>query len=183
MIVRDASNVMVGVAALFVSPENTPNVADTQDFGAGYDAPWIHPGFSEEGLTLSSEADVNFHRVEEQSTPVYVSVNERTLTIAQTFSEATLDNLQLSMGAGDITTVGGVKSLRLSDDLDILAVGVEGKSIQGFWRRFYIPRMVSAGSVEIANRRSESKQAFAASFQSIANMEDIVIAERVAAAV
>lgn len=177
---------MVGEGALFTAPENTPEEPETTALFAGWADPWVHPGLTNEGVTSNFERDLNFHRVEEQSSPVFVTVNSSTMSLATALAEDTLENLLLAMGGGDITeTVAGTgqvgkSEFTPSDDLDIIAVGFEAKNTFGFYRRMYIPRAVSVGNVELPFRRSESKRMFGATFQSMSDMSAIKIKDKTA---
>jgi hypothetical protein len=176
---RDVRKVVVGTGALFVATGDTPLVDDDTPLFEGWEAPWVHPGFSEEGVNFSFERDLNFHRVEEQSAPVAVTVNESTLSFATALAETTLENYKLAAGGGKLTTTApaagqiGKDEYEFSDDLDVSAVGFEARNAFGFFRRIYVPRAVATGTVEVNNRRSESKKLFATNFQSISDMSQI----------
>lgn len=187
---RDIRRVMVGDGALFAGPEDTEPAADSVGLFEGWAAPWIHPGLTNEGVNTSFERDLTFHRVEEQSAPAFVTVNESTLTFATALVEDVLDNLKTAMGGGTLAkqaatgpTAGakiGKTSFSPSDELDIVAIGFEAKNSFGFFRRMYVPRAVASGSVEMSHRRSESKRMFGASFQSMSAMADISIVDKTA---
>lgn len=186
---RDVSKVMVGDGALFTAPENTAEEPDSTALFAGWTSPWVHPGLTNEGVNFAFERDLNFHRVEEQSVPVFVTVNSSTMNFATALAEDVLENLKTAMGGGTITTqaagtgVIGKKTYVPSDALDKLAVGLEAKNTFGFFRRIYVPRAVSTGNVEMAHRRSESKRMFGATFQSMSDMSAIKITDKTAAAI
>jgi len=177
---------MVGDGALFVGPEGQAVVADSVGLFAGWDAPWVHPGLTNEGVNASFERDLTFHRVEEQSAPALVTVNESTFSLATALVEDVLDNLKTAMGGGALSKVAaatgviGKTSFNPSDQLDVVAVGFEAKNTFGFFRRMHLPRAVATGSVEMAHRRSESKRMFGASFQSISAMPDISVVDKTA---
>lgn len=183
---RDVKKVVVGTGALFTSPGDTAMVADTVGLFEGWTAPWVHPGVSEEGVNFEFERDLEFHRVEEQSSPVMVTVNESTLSFTSQFAETTLENLKTAMGGGvlQVTAAGagtiGKTRYTPSDELDVLAVGFEAKNHFGFYRRMYLPRSVAVGTVEMEHRRSESKRMFEAQFQSISDMASIQIVDKTA---
>ena len=177
-----------GRGALFTAPEQTPEVDDAIPLFEGWADPWVHPGLTNEGVTFNFERDLNFHRVEEQSSPVFVTVNESTMNFASALAEDTLENLLLSMGGGTIeeTAAGtgqpGMSTFTPSDDLDIIAVGFEALNAFGFYRRAYLPRAVSVENVELPYRRSEDKRMFGATFQSMSDMAAIRIKDKTAAA-
>lgn len=183
---RDVTKVMVGEGALFTAPEDTAREPDSTALFAGWTSPWVHPGLTNEGVNFAFERDLTFHRVEEQSSPVDVTVNSSTMSLATALAEETLENLKSAMGGGAIVTqaaavgVIGKKTLTPSDTLDKIAVGLEAKNAFGFFRRIYVPRAVSTSNIEIANRRSEAKRMFGATFQSISDMADISVTDKTA---
>lgn len=183
---RDVRKVTVGDGALFTAPEATPRVADTVPLFDGWPTPWVHPGLTNEGVNTSFERDVTFHRVEEQSAPVFVTVNSSTLSLATALAETVLENLKVAMGGGTLTTIApatgqaGTTEFKPSDNLDVVAVGFEAKNTFGFFRRIYLPRAVATGSVEMSHRRSESMRMFALALQSMSAMADISIKDKTA---
>lgn len=177
-------NVLVGLAWLYFAPGNTAYVDDATQFGMVDTVdPWAYIGATEEGVNESSERDLNRHVIEEQSSPAYITVNSTTVSVSASLAEYTLENLKLGHGAGTIettaatTTTPGKKRFRFSDQLDELAIILEGKNPEGFYRRYYIPRVLSVGSVETAHRRSESKKLIPVQFESISDISEVFIDE------
>jgi hypothetical protein len=185
---RDVTNVLVGISWLYLAPGDTAMVADSVAYGGTWTAPWTYVGATEEGVSQSFERDINFHRIEEQSSPVAVTVNESTISISTNLAEHTLENMKTSFGGGEIVTTAagtgqiGKKTLTLSDELDFLAVGLEGKNPEGFFRRLYIPRVVSVASVETAHRRSETKKLLPVTLQAVCDISEIEIVDMTAVA-
>ena len=183
---RDVRRVMVGDGALFVGPEDEAPVEDTVGLFEGWPDPYIHPGLTNEGVNSSFERDLTFHRVEEQSAPVRVTVNESTLSLATAFAEDTLENYKLAVGGGLLAKIAaavgqiGKTTYRPSDDIETVSIGFESKNSFGHWRRMHLPRCVATASVEQSNRRSESKRLYNGTFQSISAMEDISIVDKTA---
>jgi hypothetical protein len=183
---RDVKKVAVGEGALFTAPGDTDPVEDSVGLFVGWDAPWVHPGLTNEGVNASIERDLNFHRVEEQSSPTNVSVNTSTLSFATALAEDVLDNLKLAIGGGVLAKVAaaagqiGKTTFRPSDEVEVIAVGFEAKNTFGFFRRIYLPRAVSVGSVEMAYRRSESKRVFGTQLQSISDLQDVLFVDKTA---
>lgn len=186
--VKDLTQVLVGVAYLYVAPGSTNPVADTVAFGAQFPTPWKYVGSTDEGVQQGFDRDLTFHRVEEQSSPARVTINSSTISISTSLAEHTIENLKLALGSGTMTTVApatgvvGKKTLTLSEDLDELAVTLEGKNAAGFWRRYYVPRVLSVASVEIANRRSEAKKLLPVTLQAICDINQIRVDDMTAAA-
>lgn len=184
----DTTKVLIGTVHLYVAPADTAMPADTVEYGGAWGASWRFPGATEEGVNFAFERDTNMHYVEEQPTPVAVTVGNSQFRVETALAEATLDNLKLAFGGGTLTTqasgvgVIGKSTLALSDTLDELAVGLEGLNPAGFFRRVYIPRVVSVATVEVANRRNESKQTYNVQLQSICRMNEIQVIDKTAVA-
>lgn len=183
------TNVLVGMATLYTSPSGTAAVADTLADGAEWPTPWVNAGATEEGVSFAVGSDTNMIRIEEQSTPVRVTMNTRNIRILAALSEDTVETMKLAYGGGTITTQAaatgtiGKKTLALSDTLDELAAGFEGKSPAGFFRRVYIPRVVSLADITTVYRRAENNRSYAVELTSIAKPADILIVDKTAAAV
>lgn len=178
------TNVLVGPATLYVAPLGTAMVPDTLLKGAAWPVPWIQPGFSEAGLTLNSNVTTQDINVEEQSTPIDVLVTNRTISVDINLAEDTVENMKLAYGAGVITTqaagtgIIGKKTLRLSDTLDHLALGFEGTSPGGFFRRVFLPIVVSVGNVQTVYRRAASERFYACQFRYIDDPANLLIVDQ-----
>lgn len=185
---KDVTRVLVGLAYLYIAPKNTAREPDSTAAGTEWGTPWDYVGSTEEGVNQSWERDVNMHRVEEQSSPVRITVNTSTLSISTSLAEHTLENMKTAFGGGTITKTAaatgqpGKSVLVLSDTLDELAVGLEGVNPEGFFRRLYIPRVVSTATVETANRRSEAKKLLPVTLQAVCDISEIRVDDKTAAA-
>lgn len=186
---RTATNILVGDAVMYLAPAGTAAPADTIAFEDSWLTPWYHPGYSESGLTFNFDRKEQKHYVEEVSNPLMITTKESTLKVSFGFAESTLENLKYAMGGGTITTVNassgviGKKTLKVSDDLEVIALGFEGKNPQGFFRRVIIPRVVSIGKMKTEFDRSKKKTVFNAEFESICSIEDVLIYDKTANAI
>lgn len=175
---RNKRNIIVGEVALFYAPVDTPNPADTVPLFEGWEDPWIHPGYTEEGVATNFERETQDHNVEEDALPAMRATTTATFTISTSFAENLLENMRIAYGGGTIDgTADGKQTLTLSNDLEELAVGFEGRAPNGKMRRVIIPRVVSSGTVETANRRAESKRLLPAEFASLCALSEIYIAD------
>lgn len=183
----DTSKVIVGNASIFTAPANTALIADTVAPGTDWTAPWVNVGGTEEGVTLAVGTDTQDIRIEEQSTPVAVLVTNRNVRVRFAMSEDTVENMKIAYGGGTITTVAaastqpGKKTLALSDSLDKLAVGFEGLNSFGFFRRVYIPAVLSLADVETAYRRAANNRAYAVELRAICKPSEILVVDKTAA--
>lgn len=180
-----ATNVMVGVATLFIAPATTPSPTFTAKTGklAALPAAWVASGFSESGVTLNVDKKLVDIRVEEQSTPVDVVTTTTTVTIDLTFAEDTVQNMLNAYGGGSIAaTVGGatIKAhtiLTLADALNFVAIALTGKSPKGGTRLIYVPKLVSGGKVKTTYRRAKSPRTYPATFTAICAVTQIKISD------
>jgi hypothetical protein len=174
---------------MYIGAEGTSGPADTVPFGTDWSTgipAWYHPGYSQDGLTLQVDRKEKRHKVDEISSPAVITVDETTMKVLFKFAEATLENLRYAVGGGTITTVAastgviGKKTLKISENLDVVTLGFEGKNPQGFFRRVVIPRVVSVGKIKTEWDRSKNMQVFAAEFESVCSIEDVLIYDKTA---
>lgn len=184
----DTTKVILGYATGYTAPANTAAPLDTLAAGATWLTPWVFWGGTEEGLTLTVGTNTSEISIEEQSIPVLTVVNAKTVTVAVSLSEDTLESMKLAYGGGTITTTAaasaqvGKKTLALSDSLDPLAVGFEAINSQGFWRRVYIPSVLSTGTVGTPYRRAANNRAYPVELHATCRPDQIVIKDMTAAA-
>lgn len=192
---KNALNVLVGVANLYLGvaalpgQTETPDPADTLAFDEAWLSPWYHPGYTDKGVVFNFDRKEKRHQVEEISAPVIISTEVSTMKISVGLAEATLENLMYAAGGGAITEVVaatgvmGKKTLKLSEDLKVVKLGFEGKNPQGFYRRVIIPRVVSTGKIKTEYDRSKNKQVYMAEFESVCAVGDIKIYDKTANAI
>lgn len=185
-VLYDVNNVVVGPAALWLAPwdADTPPTppADTVDVFTAFVPPWLGGGATDEGYKITFDANTQDINIEEQSTPVFRSVETKTVTIEASLKEDTVQSMQWSYGANVTTTAPGAAQpgksvLTLTDDLQIWSVVLETKNAHGMARRYFIPKMVSAGSVETSFRRAADAHMYPLSLGSICATGDITITE------
>ena len=175
---KSVTNVLVGIANMWISPTGTAAPLDTLAFNDTWISPWYHPGYSDKGVTLMFDRKEKRHYVKEIANPVIITPESSAMKVQLGFAEVTLENLMYAIGGGTITTqapgaagVIGKKTLKLSEDLSIVQIGFEGKNPQGFFRRVIIPRVVSTGKLKTEFDRSKNKQVFNVEFESICSID------------
>lgn len=188
-----ASNVIVGVASLYIAPAGTAIPAVPATAGATAwptpSSPWVASGFTESGVTLNVDTKTGEIRVEEQSTPVLIVPDSKDVTIDITFAEDTIANMQNAYGGGTITTTAasastpGLSTLTLADALTAVAVVFYGVNSFGFQRQVYIPSMVAAGKVKTEYLRMKSPRTYPTTFTATCAPSAIVINDITAAVV
>lgn len=184
----DSTNVLVGSATIWIAAADEPMPADSVDLGADWAGNWLSPGATDQGVDLTVGRDIQKHMIDEQSTPALITVNTSNIQVDTSFAEDVLTNLKTAYGGGTITTTAagtgqvGKSTLTLAESLDTLAVGLEGKNKAGFWRRIYIPRVISAAEVKTTFRRSADYRKYPVSLQAICPLDDILIVDMTAVA-
>lgn len=188
MVAPVLTNVIVGEATLYIGPANTAMPDDTVALGEAWPVGWTYIGATDAGVTLTVSTNTQDITIEEQSTPALVTVTSKDVTVACALAEDTIANMKTAYGGGTLTTqvaatgTIGKSTLTLSDTLDQLAVGFEGVNPEGFFRRVYIPVVVSVASVGTSYRRAAAKRMYPISLRAICAPSSIEIVDMTAAA-
>lgn len=168
------TNVIIGAAYGYTAAADTAEPA-TAPADGGTVSGWTQWGATEEGVGLSLERDITAHYVEEIAIQVFSTAGTSTFAINTQLAESTLANWKLAVGGGSITS--GV--LTLSDTLDTVGVYLDMQAPGATTRRtVYVPRAQSVGSLDVQNRRTESKQLLGASFNSSCTFAEIKISDK-----
>jgi hypothetical protein len=184
----NTANVLVGQAALYTAPVGTIYPLDTLAPGVPWLTPWVHVGATEEGVGFAVGSDTADIRIEEQATPVMVVMNSRNIRVIVSLSEDTVETMKLAYGGGTIVTqaagvgVIGKKTLTLSDELETLAAGFEGRSPAGLFRRVIIPRIISVADVTTTYRRATNNRAYSIELRAICAASEIRVCDQTAVA-
>lgn len=186
------NNVVVGLAAVWIQPwvDGTPAElpADTVLYGQPWTSPWAHLGGTDQGWKLKISTKTADITIEEQSTPVDILADGKTLTVSGALAEDTLQHMLWAYGGGTLTTVVagasqiGKQTLSLQDKLEKWALGVETINKFGHFRRFLIPKVVVASDVEASYRRAADKRMYSFEANSICPIEDVEIVDMTAPA-
>jgi hypothetical protein len=186
------NNVVVGLAAVWIQPwvDLTPAALPDDDvmYGEDWASPWQHLGGTDQGWKLKIATKTADITIEEQSTPVDILADGKTLTVTGALAEDTLQHALWAYGGGTLTTVTagasqpGLQKLSLQDKLEKWALGVETINKFGFYRRFLIPKVVISDDVETSYRRAADKRTYAFTANSICPIEDVEIVDMVAVA-
>lgn len=181
----NATKVLTGMAALRLAPYNptTPAAlpANTVALGGTWPAQWVPAGATMEGVSFQYSRDTDEIVIEEQMTAVDERTKSLTFTIEVELAEDTLQTMRWAYGGGTITTTAaavgtpGTSKLVIADEMEDLALGLEGQNEQGLWRRFLIPRVKSRADVKTAYRRSNSPRTYAVSLRSLVAPSEVVI--------
>lgn len=187
----NANNVVVALAGAWIQPwdEDVPAVlpADTLEYQGDWSTDpsgaWQMLGATDQGWELDISTKTSEINIEEQSTPVAVLADSKSVAVSGSLAESALQNLLWAYGGGVITSVAassghpGTSTLTLQDDLQIWAMGVETKNTAGFYRRFLIPKLVIAGDTKTTFRRAADKQMYPFTGTSICPPTDIKVTD------
>lgn len=186
------NNVVVGLASVWIQPwvDGTPAALPDDDvlYGADWEAPWVHLGGTDQGWKLKIATKTADITIEEQSTPVDILADGKTMTVSGDLAEDTLQHALWAYGGGTLTTVVagptqvGKTTLSLQDKLEKWALGLETINKYGFYRRFLIPKVVIADDVETSYRRAADKRMYQFTANSICPIEDVEIVDMTAVA-
>lgn len=190
------NNVVVSLASTWIQPwvPETPaalpadTIAYKGDWSVGGTIPWAHLGATDQGWKMKLATKTADITIEEQSTPVDMQSDGKTLTITGTLAEDTLQHMLWAYGGGTLSVVAagasqiGKETLSLQDNLEKWALGLETKNKFGFWRRILIPKVVIASDVENNFRRAAEKRMYSFEATSICPIEDVEIVDMVAEA-
>jgi hypothetical protein len=165
----NTSNVVYGLGILFTAAVGT-SVPSDQNLGVGTawtGLGWAYVGATEAGVTVTFNPQTQNLTVEEQPTPVAVTVQTADLQITTSMSEDTLANVNLAWGNGGtiaVTPPGagqpGKSTLTLSTNFAQVAAAVVGKNQLGFARVLSVPQVISAGQVQTAYRRAAQQKLY-----------------------
>jgi hypothetical protein len=188
LVTIDTTKVLFGLVAVYTAPSGTAGPADTVAIGTAWSAPWVPIGSTDAGITRTLTRNTVDIRIEEQQLPVARVADTSDLTYSFDLAEDTMENEKLAFGGGTITTTAastgviGKKTLVLSETIDQLALGFEGKNSLGFWRRYIVPIVSSTGTVTTTYRRVADKRMLTVTLSAQCKLSDITIAEMTAAA-
>lgn len=164
------ANVKVGHATVFIQPwiSGSPATlpADTVALGTPWGGAWADLGGTDQGFRVKVSTKTSEITIEEQSTPVDILADGKTITVSGTLAEDTMQVMRWSYGGGVLTTTAagtgqiGKTELTLQDDLDKWAIGIEVKNKDGYFRRILVPKVIITSDVETAYRRAAEKRMY-----------------------
>lgn len=188
----NANNVKVGEATVYIQPwvEGTPATlpADTVAYGTTWGGAWADLGGTDQGFRIKVSTKTAEITIEEQSTPVDILADGKSITVSGTLAEDTMQHMRWAYGGGVLTTVApgvgqvGKTTLSLQDELDKWAIGVEVRNKQGYWRRILVPKVIVTSDVETAFRRAAEKRMYPFEAVSVCAPEEIFFSEMTAPA-
>jgi hypothetical protein len=183
-------NVIVGLAQLYVAPygaSGEPAPADTVAKGAPWGGNWVAMGGTSQGVAITMAPKTVDITIEEQMTPADVVIDTMDISVKVTLSEDVIASMQLAYGGGGVITTQaatgtliGKTTLTLADSLANLSVGFEATNSFGYWRRVYIPKIVSVASVETSYRRAKAQRMYPVTLRAICDPSLIDVVDQTA---
>lgn len=182
----DADNVVVGQAAVFFAPADTAlgdlatwNLADPFD-DTFWATPFVPVGATDQGWQFGANKSTQTINIEEQSTPVGVTITSQSVTISGSLAEDISRTLALALNATKSVvaasgTVGGHDALTLTDEPIEYAIGLVMQNAEGFGRIVYAPRWTQLSNATVNFRRASDKRMYPVQFETVCATSDIQI--------
>ncbi len=180
------TNVITGTGILFTAQVGTALPSDA-NLGVGtawQSLGWAYVGALLDGVTVTYAPTTQPISIEEQPTPVGMTVTTATLTFTCNMSEETLANVNLAWGnAGSIAVTPpgagqpGKSVLTLSTTFQDVAVALVGKNTAGYAGVLQVPQMISAGQVQTAYRRAAQQRVYPLTLNSVCEFSEITWTE------
>lgn len=183
----NAQNVVVGQAAVFFAPKDTAlpaltgwNEADPFDDAFWPSATWKPCGATDQGWQFGANKSTQVINIEEQSTPVGITVTSQSVQISGALSEDITKTLALALNATSASTAAatgqaGHDVLTLSDDPIEYAVGMVMQNAEGFGRLIYAPRWTQLSNATVNFRRASDKRVYPVQFETVCATNQIEI--------
>jgi hypothetical protein len=141
---------------------------------------WTPVGATDQGWTWASNKTTQDITIEEQSTPVYRTVNSQIITVEGALSEDISRTLQAVYNMTNAYTANssghaGFETLTLTDSVLQYAVALVMANQLGFPRWLYIPAATCLGNASGVFRRATAKRMYTATFSSICPTSSIIL--------
>jgi hypothetical protein len=177
---QNVDNIIQGAAEIYLAPKGTAqpaypgSTADSQKTSLGT---FASVGYTSEGLDITFEPDYLDVEVDTLLDSAALFKTRQRVTIATSFTEATLENLAFVLGqktstvSGAQAAAGDVKSITIDggslgsapEERAFLAIGPGPRDVgagagtsQAVERIYYAPRVISVESVSVAVKRNEA---------------------------
>lgn len=169
---RDPLEVLVGTGTLYAAPLGEAFPTDPTTAVAGN---WEDVGYSDEGWSFVADRTFEDVEVAEEVDPLRVLKTAQELRFRGTFAQASLENFQIALGGGTITSSDPSAGFRrytppASSEQDEFALLFRTNAPPGDGtklRDFRIQRCISTGAVEMAHAKAPAKTVIAADFRLI----------------
>lgn len=178
----DTTQVMWGIGYLWTTSYGTALPSDEDLGDEAQWTSWDYAGATDQGVQNAFTPNMSNIQIEETPIPVASLVSTATFQITATLDQENLDNINLAYGAGGtITTTSaaagqpGKQVLKLSTQFQILAAAVLGQNELGYPRVYYIPKIMSAGTVTTNFRRAANARMYPITLNALCDLSQIEI--------
>jgi len=182
----DTTQVLYGVAYLFTAPYGTapPSLDNYGDSTQWATSGWTYNGATDQGVQNAFTPNMSLIQIEETPIPVASLVSTATFQITTTLSEENLVNINLAYGGGGTITpyaAGAgqpqMQVLKLSTNFALLACALLGTNNLGYPRVYYVPKIMSAGTVTTNFRRAANARLYPITLNALCDLSQIAISD------
>lgn len=176
----DANNVVVGQAAVFFAVGGTAlpalagfNTSDPFDPAFWTSPAWTPCGATDQGWQFGANKSTQVINIEEQSTPVAVTITSQSVQISGSLSEDVTRTLTLALNATSAATAAvtgtspGYDTINLSDEPIQYAIGMVMQNAEGFGRIIYAPAWTQLSNAQVNFRRAADKRNYPVQFETV----------------
>lgn len=141
---------------------------------------WTPCGATDQGWQFGASKSTQTIGIEEQSTPVAVTLTSQSVSLAGALSEDITRTLNLALNATSATTaaatgVPGYDKVSLSDTPLEYAVASVMANPEGFGRIVYAPAWTQLANAQVNFRRAADKRNYGVQFETVCATKDIAI--------
>jgi hypothetical protein len=133
---------------------------------------WLPCGATDQGWQFGAAKSTQSINIEEQSTPVAMTVTSQQVTLAASLSEDITRTLNLALNAQNTTTapatgVAGFDTVTLTDTVLTYAVAMVSANPEGFGRIVYAPQWTQLANASVNLRRASDKRMYGVQFETV----------------
>lgn len=175
----DATNVAVGLAALYLKAwvPATPATDPGKPAGGAFQAApsgWISPGGTDQGYSLTTNANTQDITIEEQAATVGQTVTSKTYQITAALAESSTVNRALYYG-GVVGTDGATNAtITMSDAQQFYAFVLEYQDPALKIVHLFCPKATVVGTGDVAFRRAADKRMYGLQITSACSTNQII---------
>lgn len=158
----DTANLVLGPATVYVGAFGATEPADTAVATAPAASAWTDVGGTTGGATITIARQYAVLSVDQIVDEVERRLTGRTVTVATTMAEPTLDNFKTVLNGGTSATGSGFASYEPDDDTSATqptykAVIIDGYAPSGKRRRAIIRKVLSVGDIAAVDSKTDQK--------------------------
>jgi hypothetical protein len=133
---------------------------------------WVPCGATDQGWQFGAAKSTQSINIEEQSTPVAMTVTSQQVTLAASLSEDITRTLNLALNAtsaftAPATGIAGNDVVTLTDNVLNYAVAMVSANPEGFGRIVYAPAWTQLANASVNLRRASDKRMYGVQFETV----------------